>query len=115
MYIWFISKNHITINDLTEIYNFTIKEELCRCIEGYIGFNNANSYKYIFVSSMAGSTIIPVSILNFLGMIPISHSRYIDVSYNCSIFLEIHIDGILIHSNISNTWDRSYVYVYGLR
>ena len=98
----------------SNITNFTVKEKLGSCLDGTISFD-ATKYKYVYVTSVGGSTLIPVPLLRLLGDIPLSHSRYAGSGYNAYLYMGIAINKLTISNYITVGWSKTEIVVYGIR
>ena len=105
-------QNHY--NDLINLDNFSVKDELCSLTTGYKSFDVEN-YKYIFIQSIAGNNIVPVSLLKILDGYSFSIIRQINDSIYCVIYLTIYVDKINIHQHVVSGWEQSTITVYGIK
>lgn len=98
----------------SNITNFTVKEKLGSCLDGTISFD-ATKYKYVYVTSVGGSTLIPVPLLRLLGDVHLSHSRYAGSGYNAYLYMTIAINKLTISNYITAGWSKTEIVVYGIR
>lgn len=107
-----LQKQITTLN--SNITHFTDKDKLGSCTTGTISFD-ATQYKYVYVVSIGGATLIPVPLLRFLAVMPISHVRYVSSDYNASLYMQLAINKLTINNYNTVGWSKTEVIVHGIR
>lgn len=98
----------------SNINTFSDKDKLGSLTSGSTSYD-ATNYKYIYITSVGGATLVPVPVLRLLGTMSISHIRRSSDSYAAYIYMQIRMNELVINQYDSSGWAKSEIAVYGLK
>lgn len=98
----------------SNINTFSDKDKLGSLTSGSTSYD-ATNYKYIYITSVGGATLVPVPVLRLLGTMSISHIRRSSDSYAAYIYMQIRVNELVINQYDSSGWAKSEIAVYGLK